>query len=171
MKRHTTFMLTGMMILGLAAGGIAQLSFAQSSPLIGTWKLNIEKSTFSGTPPRSRTATFAQDGQNIRNTVRAIDAQGNSATVVLLHIYDGRPHPTMGVSDFDVSTYTRVDANTEIFARFKDGNLVMVGTTVVSPDGKTETITSTGTGSGPFSGNYILVYDSSSSGEIALRMG
>ena len=159
MKRHTTFMLTGMMILGLAAGGIAQLSFAQSSPLIGTWKLNLEKSKFSGAPPRSRTATFAQDGQNIRNTVQAIDAQGNSATVVLLHIYDGRPHPTMGVSDFDASTYTRVDANTEIFARFKDGNLVMVGTTVVSPDGKTETITSTGTGSGPFSGNYILVYD------------
>jgi hypothetical protein len=65
----------------------------------------------------------------------------------------------MGVSDFDASTYTRVDANTEIFARFKDGSLVMVGTTIVSPDGKTETITSTGTGSGPFSGNYILVYD------------
>jgi hypothetical protein len=65
----------------------------------------------------------------------------------------------MGVSDFDASTYTRVDANTEIFARFKDGNHVMVGTTVVSSDGKTETITSTGTGSGPFSGNYILVYD------------
>ena len=159
MKRHTTFMLTGMMILGLAVGGIAQLSFAQSSPLIGTWKLNLDKSRFSGPPPRSRTATFAQDGQNIRNTVQAIDAQGNSATVVLLHIYDGRPHPTMGVSDFDASTYTRVDANTEIFARFKDGNLVMVGTTVVSPDGKTETITSTGTGSGSFSGNYILVYD------------
>lgn len=122
MKRRTTFMLTGMMVLGLAVGGIAQLSFAQSSPLIGTWKLNLGKSRFSGPPPRSRTATFAQDGQNIRNTVQAIDAQGNPATVVLLHIYDGRPHPTMGISDFDASTYTRVDANTEIFARFNDGN-------------------------------------------------
>src|SRR6516225_4862131 len=105
MKRRTTFVLTGMMVLGLAVGGIAQLSFAQSSPLIGTWKLNLDKSRFSGPPPRSRTATFTQDGQNIRNTVQAIDAQGNSATVVLLHIYDARPHPTMGVSDFHASTY------------------------------------------------------------------
>ena len=39
MNRRTTFMLTGMTLLGLAMVALPRVSFAQSSSLIGTWKL------------------------------------------------------------------------------------------------------------------------------------
>src|SRR5262249_46611731 len=38
------------------------VSFAQSNSLVGTWKLNIEKSKFSGAALRSQTNTYVQDG-------------------------------------------------------------------------------------------------------------
>jgi hypothetical protein len=50
-------------LFSLVAGAFPQTSFAQSSPLIGTWKLNLEKSKLiPSTTPRSQTATFQQDG-------------------------------------------------------------------------------------------------------------
>jgi hypothetical protein len=138
-------MLTTMTLFGLIA--LPQVSLAQSSPLIGTWKLNLDKSKYSsGTAPRSLTLTYQQDGQNIKNTTQGIDARGNPTTGVLMHIYDGQPHPSTGSPDYDASAYTRVDANTIIWGRFKGGKLVAVGTGVVSQDGKTWTTTTTGTG-------------------------
>ena len=157
-RRRSTIILTGTMLLGLAIAG-AQPGFAQSSALIGTWKLNLEKSKYNpGPPPRSATLTYTQDGQNFRNTSQNIDAQGNATTTVFMHIYDGQPHPRTGSPLFDASAYTRVDANTIIYTRLKAGKLIQIGTLVISQDGKTLTGTQTGTlANGP--GNAILVYD------------
>jgi hypothetical protein len=165
MKRHTTFMLIGMVLLGLAIGVFPEVGFAQSSPLIGTWRLNLDKSKFSpgpspkfspgpSPPPRSLTLTYTQDGQNIRNTTQLIDAQGNSSSTVFLHIYDGQPHPTTGSPYYDASAYLRVGANTVIFSRSKAGKLVEIGTGVVSQDGKTFTVTTTDE-----EGTDVQVYD------------
>ena len=159
MNRRTTFMLTGMTLLGLAMVALPQVSFAQSGSLIGTWKLNLDKSKLVGPPPRSATLTYTQDGQNMRSTAQGIDAQGNPTMVVFMHIYDGMPHPTTGSPVYDASAYTRVDGNTLIVARFKAGKLVQIGTLVVSQDGKTLTGPSTGTQANGQLGNTILVYD------------
>ena len=159
MNRRTTFMLTGMTLLGLAMVALPRVSFAQSSSLIGTWKLNLDKSKLVGAPPRSATLTYTQDGQNMRSTAQGIDAQGNPTMVVFMHIYDGMPHPTTGSPVYDASAYTRVDGNTLIVARFKAGKLVQIGTLVVSQDSKTLTGPSTGTQANGQLGNTILVYD------------
>jgi hypothetical protein len=124
---------------------LPQLGFAQSSPLIGTWKLNLDKSKNSpGPPPRSNTLNLTQDGQNIRDTNQGTDAQGNPTGGVLTINFDGQPHPSTGFPNFDAVALTRLDAYTFIFARLKAGKLVATGTDVVSQDGKTMTITSTG---------------------------
>ena len=158
MNRRTACMLTTMTLLGLMA--LPQVSFAQSNPLLGTWKLNLDKSKYSsGTAPRSLTLTYQQDGQNIKNTSQGIDARGNPTTGVLMHIYDGQPHPSTGSPDYDASAYTRVDANTIIWGRFKGGKLVAVGTGVVSQDGKTWTTTTTGTGNTPGATTASNVFD------------
>ena len=160
MNGRSKVTLAGMTVLGLAIGGFPQHSFAQSNPLIGTWKLNIDKSKFSpGTAPRNATLNYQQDGQNFRNTAQTTDAQGNSTTIVYMHFYDGQPHPTTGAPDYDASAYTRVDANTIIFGRFKAGKLIATGTIVVSPDGKTETATTTGTGSSLAAATGVSVWD------------
>ncbi len=159
MNRRTTLM--SLALLSLVASAFPQTSFAQSSPLIGTWKLNLEKSKFPpGAAPRSQTATFQQDGQNIKNTNQTIDAQGNAMTNVFLHIYDGQPHPTTGNPLYDTSAYLRLDGNTIVLSRFKGGKLIQVGTIVVSQDGKSRTNTTSGiVGPNGLAGTTISVYD------------
>jgi len=152
MNRRTTLALTSMALFFLAAvltTALPEIGLAQSNPLIGTWKLNVAKSRYSGSPPpRSTTLTFAGDGQNLTNTAETIDAQGQTIKTVFAHTYDGKPHPTTGVAGglFDTSTYNRVDANTVNFVRSKDGKVVQTGSNVVSADGKTFTVTTIGIG-------------------------
>ena len=148
--RAARCILTAIMVSGLAIATLPQPSFAQNNSLIGTWKINLDKSKYnSGTAPRSQTNVYQQDGQNIKADIRGVDSQGNATAVVLLHVYDGQPHPSTGSPYFDSSTYMRVDANTVIFSRSKAGKLVAVGSAVVAQDGKsftTTTITTVGKG-------------------------
>jgi hypothetical protein len=161
MNRRITLMLTGLMFLGLATAASSNLGFAQTSQLMGSWKLDLTKSKYTpGVAPRSQTNTYEQDGQNIKATTRSIDAQGNPTTTVFMHIYDGQPHPTTGSPVFDASTYLRLNGNTIIFSRSKAGKLVSTGTNVVSPEGKTLTVTTTGIlDANGVSGTNIAVYD------------
>jgi hypothetical protein len=63
---------------------LPQIGFAQSDPLIGTWKLNLAKSTYSpGPSPRSQSATFQAEGKGLRETLEAMNAQGNQRTAFL----------------------------------------------------------------------------------------
>ena len=159
MNRRTALM--SIALLSLVASAFPQASFAQSSPLIGAWKLNLEKSKFPpGAAPRSQIATFQQDGQNIKNTNQTIDAQGNTMTNVFLHVYDGQPHPTTGNPLYDTSAYLRLDGNTIVLSRFKGGKLIQVGTIVVSEDGKSRTNTTSGIiGPNGLAGTTISFYD------------
>ena len=157
MNRRTTLM--SIALLSSVACAFPQASFAQSSPLIGTWKLNLEKSKLTPAP-RSQTATFQQDGQNIKNTNQTIDAKRNATTSVLLHIYDGQPHPTTGNPLYDASAYLRLDGNTIVFSRFKGGKLVQIGTIAVSQDGKSRTNTTSGiVGPNGLAGTTVSFYD------------
>jgi hypothetical protein len=160
MKGHTMIMLTGATVLGLAAATLPQLAFAQNGPPIGTWKLNLQRSQYiAGPAPRSSTLNIAQDGQIVRDTVQFVDAAGNVTTRVVMHVYDGQPHPATGFPDFDATVLTQVDRNTLIFNRLKAGKLVQLGTFVISDDGKSLTITNTGIDLNEQPVRSIAVYD------------
>src|SRR5262245_14448376 len=140
--------------------GLPQVGFAQSDPLTGSWKLNLEKSKFSPGPlPKSLTLNYQGEGQNRKNVVEGIDAEGKPMGGVFMHIYDGKPYPTTGSSIYDSSAYTRVDASTVNFTRTKAGNVVQSGTQVVSKDGKELTITTRGTGANGQQINNVAVFD------------
>src|SRR5262245_50085680 len=49
-------------------------SFAQTDPLIGVWKLNLEKSTVTGPPPRSSIVVFVAIVGGLRAELEGIDA-------------------------------------------------------------------------------------------------
>ena len=66
---------------------------------------------------------------------------------------------TTGSPVFDASTYNRLDSNTYIFSRLKGGKLVGVGWAVVSPDGKTWTVTQTTPDATGRPVNSVAVYD------------
>jgi hypothetical protein len=145
MKQRTVIMLTCATVLGLAAATLPQLAFAQNGPQIGTWKLNLQRSQYiPGPAPREQILNIAQDGQVVKDTVQTVDAAGNVSTGVVMHVYDGQPHPATISRDYDATVLTQVDRNTLIFSRLKAAKLVQLGTFVISEDGKTLTVTTTG---------------------------
>jgi hypothetical protein len=122
-----------------------KVGHAQSNPLIGTWKLNLAKSTYSpGPPPRSQTITTQAEGQGLRFTIDTIDAQGNPTKAVLMSIDDGRSYPVTGNPDYDAVSFKQVNDPTAWLIRTKAGKVVQTLVSVVSADGKTWTLTTAG---------------------------
>ena len=145
MNRRTTLMLAGIALSGLAVAG-AQPAFAQSDPLIGTWKLNLAKSKYSpGPPPRSNTVIFEAVGQGLRATAEGIDAEGKPTKAVFGPWFsDGKSYPITGSPAFDAASYKQVNASTSESTRTKAGRVVQTTTLVLSADGKSFTFTATG---------------------------
>jgi hypothetical protein len=128
-------------ILACALLGVLGVpAFGQGvDPLIGTWKLNLEKSTFTGiAPPKSRTATFAGEEQTFAVTVEGVEAKGQALKLIFRHIYDGQPHPVTGSPNYDSNTYHRF-GNSINGIWFKNGKVVGLTQAQLVP-GKTFTV-------------------------------
>jgi hypothetical protein len=115
-------------IFALAFFSLTLPAFGQGvDHLVGTWKLNVEKSTYVGNqPPKSQTNTFSGEGQQFIDTVEGVNAQGQAVKVVFQHIYDGMPHATPGSPDRGSVAYTR-SGDTINFTRFKNVKTAQVG--------------------------------------------
>jgi hypothetical protein len=160
MTRRTTFMLTSMALLGLAVAALPQAGLAQSDPGIGTWKLNLAKSTYSpGPPPRSQTITTQAEGQAHKYTVEAVDAQGNPSKAVVMTFNDGKSHPVTGVPAYDAASDKRVNDSTAWVIRTKAGKVVQTLIGEYSADGKTWTITTAGVTQNGQQLYNVTVYD------------
>src|SRR6202790_4109052 len=138
---------------------IASTAFA-ADPAIGTWKLNVAKSTFSpGPAPKSQTRTYAETPQGITLTIKTTAADGKESTATLTFKDDGKPYPVTGNPDFDMVAVTRVDANTVHSTQTKGGAPVGTGERTVSKDGKTLTFKQKGTHAGGAKYDDVSVYD------------
>jgi hypothetical protein len=120
---------------------------AQVNTTVGTWKLNVAKSKYSpGPPPKSEMRIYEPFGDDgIKATFNRVDAAGNKVTISYSAMYDGKDYKYTGSPDADTIALTKVDANTVAATLKKNGKVVITTKAVVSPDGKTRTIASTGT--------------------------
>jgi hypothetical protein len=142
----------------IVAIGLTLPAFGQGvDPLIGTWKLNLEKSTSTAPLPRSVTLTWSWEGQNLIDTAEGVNAQGQPIKNIVRHIYDGMPHPSTGSPDFDATAYTRI-GNTINLVRFRQGKTVEVGQAVIVP-GKTYTLSVEGIDANNQPYHSVGVYD------------
>jgi hypothetical protein len=56
---------TAIVVLAVVSGSL----FAQSNPLVGIWKLNVEKSKYNpGPAPKSLTRTVEPNGDGVKDT-------------------------------------------------------------------------------------------------------
>jgi hypothetical protein len=159
MIRSSTLTLTRIALLGLAVlftTALPQIGFAQSDPLIGTWKLNLPKSTYSPGPPPT---TFQAEGKGLRETLEAINAQGNPANGVFMIFDDGKSYPVTGNPAFDGQSFKRVNESTWWGIRTKAGKVVQTIILAVSADGKTETGTATGVNAAGQQFYNVGIYD------------
>lgn len=141
---------------------LAGTALAQSGGSnIGTWKLNVAKSTYAaGTAPRSNTFTNEMAGAGVKTTSDSVAADGTVMHSVYTVIYDGKDKPITGTTtNGDVVAATRIDANTVRSTYKKDGKITVTMTSVVSGDGKTLTLTVKGTNTKGQTVNTVAVYE------------
>ena len=135
---------------------------AQDEPRVGSWELNLAKSTFSpGPAPKKQTLTFQAAGPHWTALLQGIDASGKPINPDLNNLaisFDGKDHPTANV-DYDTTLWKRISAHKYEVFRKKAGKVVLTSTNVVSQDGKTMTITTKGVNAAGQPVSNVRVYD------------
>jgi hypothetical protein len=147
----------------LIVGAILAIGTSAASAadaVIGTWKLNVAKSTFSPGPAlKSQTRTYAESAQGILLTIKTVAADGKESTTSLTFKDDGKPYPSSGSPDFDTVSVKRTDALTVHSTQMKAGVNVGTGVRSVSKDGKTLTFSQKGTHVDGAKYDDVLMYD------------
>ena len=136
-----------------------------ADPIIGTWVLNVAKSTFSpGPAPQSESRTYLMEtlktkvtargvaeprtfltvSQEIKATSQGVDGHGQPTTREWTIVHDGKDHPITGDPDADMLSLTRIDAFTSALTLKRAGLIVITGTQAISRDGKVMTVTTNG---------------------------
>src|SRR6185295_7705808 len=127
---------------------------------VGTWKLNVAKSTFRpGPPPVSETRVYKAQKNGVKTTVKTTWADHLSTTVEYPANYDGKDYPVSGSRDVDVVVLTRVDDFTSAATLKHFGKEIGVARRVVSPDKKTMTISYKGINTRGDRVDNVAVYD------------
>jgi hypothetical protein len=133
-------------VLGVGLSGCGGASDRPTDPMAGTWVLNVQKSSYDPAPgPKSQTVVISGTDQARKVAVDVTPAIGPA-----MHWEVAGPVnqdlPVTGVNpNADTYTFRRVNANT-IQAQYKKGGRnTITQTAVVSADGKTMTVTGSGT--------------------------
>lgn len=156
--------------LGLLAsvfvfGWLVRSAAAQSDApkIVGTWKLNLAKSTFTSGPPlKSRTLKWGWDGATLTHQADTVDAKGVAGVARFSAKFDGKDYPVFEGGEKAPARFVRmrmIDAYTIEAINRKDGKDMTTYRHTVSKDGKTDTITQTGTTTEGGKGKDVLVYD------------
>jgi len=143
-----------------ATSGVAIAEAAAPDPVIGTWQLNISKSTFTPGPAyKSQVRTYSQSGQSIALVIKTVAADGKEVTSQTTYQLDGKDYPWTGNPDVDTGAVKQVESNTAKFTLKKAGKVVQAGSRTVSKDGKTLTLKSKGTTAKGEKSEDVLVFD------------
>jgi hypothetical protein len=149
-------------ILGVLVGA-AQMALAQAAnPLIGTWKMNVAKSTANPGPVNKSgiVKIEAAGAAGAKYTVDSVTGAGAMQHWEFTTNYDGKDSPITGNSPYgDTVAVTRIDANTTRNVNKKAGKTTVTQTTVVSKDGKTRTVTTKGTNAMGQPVDSVTLYD------------
>ena len=133
--------------------------YAADDVNMGTWKLNEAKSKFSPGSGENVTVVYAAVGDSVKVTVDGVDADGKPAHNEWTGKFDGKDYPITGDPTADLRAYTRVDDHTLALTNKKSGMIALTGRIVISADGKTRTLTTSGTDAKGNNISSTAVYD------------
>jgi hypothetical protein len=157
--RHRLFGLFA--ALALSAAQARPPGSPGASPALGTWKLNVAKSTFIPGPGwRSQTRTYrpAPGGSVIVDWV-GVGGHGEAMRVHFESKADGKDYVMKGSANYDTLNAVRVDALTVKSEEKRGGKVVGIAIRKVSADGKVMTITDEGTNRKGEKFSQVLVFD------------
>ena len=138
---------------------LAALTLCFASPQMGTWKLNEAKSKFPAGAAKNTTVVYEAAGDNVKVTVDGVDAQGKATHNEWTGKFDGKDYPLVGDPSADTRSYKKVSDHKLDLTNKKAGKVTATGTIVVSEDGKTRSVTVSGTDAEGKKAHYTSVYD------------
>jgi len=152
MKARTFALTLLMLFVGLT------MCFA-SNPNLGTWKLNESKSKIAPGAPKNITVTYAAAGDSIKGTIDGVDGQGKPTHTEWTGKFDGEDYPVTGDPNSDTRAIKQIDEHNYDLTVKMGGKVTMTGKAVVSADGKTRTVTVSGTDAAGKKVTSTSVYD------------
>ena len=126
---------------------------------MGTWKLNEAKSKLAPGAPKNSTVIYEAAGDNVKITVEGTDSEGKPLHNEWTGKFDGKDYPVTGDPNSDARAYTKVDDHTLEFTVKKGDKVTTTGRVVVSADGKSRTVTTSGTDASGKKVSSTAVYD------------
>jgi len=153
MKAKTSLLIVAVCLVSAA------VCFAQGGPQMGTWKLNEAKSKLDPAVAKNTTVVYEPAGDSIKVTVDGTNPDGTPAHNEWTGKFDGKDYPVTGDPNSDARAYKEVNANTLEITLKKAGKVTGTGQNVVSADGKTRTVTTTGTDAQGKKFKNVSVYD------------
>ena len=128
--------------------------------MMGTWKLNEAKSKITpGTAKNTMVVYSSAMWGKVKITVDGTDATGKKAHHEWTGKFDGKDYAVTGDPGSDMRAYKKVDDRTMDFTVKKGGKVIVTGRVVVAADGKSRTVTTSGTNSKGKKFKNVAVYD------------
>jgi len=133
MKTRSMLLTVAVCLLALGMG------YAEN-PNMGTWKLNEAKSKIPAGVTKNTTVVYTADGDNVKCTTDGTGADGQAVHTEWTGKFDGKDYPLTGDPTADSRSYKEVNDHTLALANKKGGKVTTSGKIVVSPDGKSRTL-------------------------------
>ncbi len=152
MKAKTILVTLAVLFIG-AAGCFA------ADANMGTWKLNEAKSKFGAGATKNTTVVYEAAGDMVKVTVDGTDSDGKPVHSEWTGKFDGKDYPVTVDPTSDARSYKKIDDRTMELTVKKGGKVTVTGRIVVAADGKTRTVTTSGTNSKGAKVTTTAVYD------------
>lgn len=125
---------------------------------MGTWKLNEAKSKLTSAA-KNNTVVYAAAGELVKVTVDGVDKAGKPTHNEWTGKFDGKDYPVSGDPASDARAYKIIDDHTMELTLKKDGKITSSGHIVVAADGKSRTVSTSGTDADGKAFSNTSVYD------------
>jgi hypothetical protein len=136
------------LVIAVAGALALPAGAADSNPWVGTWTLDVAKSTFSpGPAPKSNViVTTDAGGGKFHSDVTVVTADGKTLHTEATYAYDGTDYPVTGGTEGQTVALQKDPSTQTLTVTVKvNGNVTATITSVMASDGKSYTSTGTGT--------------------------
>ena len=117
---------------------------AAENPVLGKWKLNVEKSKYvPGPGPKSLTRTVEADGDKVKFTYEGVAADGSAISYTFSVAYDGKDYPITGsgaTGGADAIAVKQLSPRSFAATLKKAGTPIVKSRINISADGKVTTL-------------------------------
>ena len=165
MSTHRRVAMMSLVLIAAALPGAVAAQAPES--LAGTWKLNAAKSKYdpASLANKSGTTTYTFSGTSVTAKIDQVNAKDQKVHIEYTATLDGADHPWKGTIDGkpntgqDAVSFKKLDAHTYHVENKLKGKVMTINHIVVAPDGKSRTVTISGTNADGQKVHHTVVYE------------